>query len=128
MIFVIYRYVDHRDLHDLTPTFPTRRSSDLDLSPTIAAVHDAGGLVAVATDLLACTLLIPPGEQGADVCVGSSQRFGVPLGYGGPHARSEEHTSELQSLMRISYAVFCLEKKKRNKKETKRQQQYTQQY
>jgi glycine dehydrogenase len=57
-----------------------------DLSPTIAAVHDAGGLVAVATDLLACTLITPPGEQGADVCVGSSQRFGVPLGYGGPHA------------------------------------------
>ncbi len=57
-----------------------------DLSPTIAAVHDAGGLVAVATDLLACTVLTPPGEQGADVCVGSSQRFGVPLGYGGPHA------------------------------------------
>ena len=57
-----------------------------DLSPAIAAVHDAGGLVAVATDLLACTVLTPPGEQGADVCVGSSQRFGVPLGYGGPHA------------------------------------------
>ncbi len=57
-----------------------------DLSPTIAAVHEAGGLAAVATDLLACTVLVPPGEQGADVVVGSSQRFGVPLGYGGPHA------------------------------------------
>ena len=62
-----------------------------DLSPTIAAVHDAGGLVAVATDLLACTVLTPPGEQGADVCVGSSQRFGVPLGYGGPHAGLPRH-------------------------------------
>jgi glycine dehydrogenase len=57
-----------------------------DLSPTIAAVHDAGGLVAVATDLLACVVLTPPGEQGADVVVGSSQRFGVPMGFGGPHA------------------------------------------
>ena len=57
-----------------------------DLTSVIGAVHDAGGLVAVATDLLACTVLTPPGEQGADVCVGSSQRFGVPLGYGGPHA------------------------------------------
>jgi glycine dehydrogenase len=57
-----------------------------DLTPIIDAVHGAGGLVAVATDLLACTLLVPPGEQGADVVVGSSQRFGVPMGYGGPHA------------------------------------------
>ena len=57
-----------------------------DLSPTIASIHAGGGLVAVATDLLACTVLVPPGEQGADVCIGSTQRFGVPLGYGGPHA------------------------------------------
>ncbi len=57
-----------------------------DLRPVIEAVHAAGGLAIVATDLLACTLLVPPGELGADAAVGSSQRFGVPMGFGGPHA------------------------------------------
>jgi glycine dehydrogenase len=57
-----------------------------DLKPIIDRAHRAGALVAVATDLLALTLLAPPGEAGADVVVGSAQRFGVPPGYGGPHA------------------------------------------
>ncbi len=57
-----------------------------DFSPLIARAHAAGAVVAVATDLLACTIITPPGEQGADIVVGSAQRFGVPLGYGGPHA------------------------------------------
>ncbi|MGK7296656.1 MAG: aminomethyl-transferring glycine dehydrogenase [Candidatus Wenzhouxiangella sp. M2_3B_020] len=57
-----------------------------DLSPVIEAAHEGDAMVAVAADLLGLALLKPPGEMGADVVVGSAQRFGVPMGYGGPHA------------------------------------------
>ena len=57
-----------------------------DIAPIIEDVHAAGGLAAVATDLLASALITPAGELGADVVVGSSQRFGVPMMFGGPHA------------------------------------------
>ncbi|QFP77750.1 aminomethyl-transferring glycine dehydrogenase [Deinococcus sp. AJ005] len=57
-----------------------------DLSPVAEKVHAAGAALIVATDLLACALVTPPGEQGADIVVGSAQRFGVPMGFGGPHA------------------------------------------
>ena len=65
---------------------PDARGALRDLSPFIERVHERGALVAVAADLMALTLVKSPGEQGADVAVGSAQRFGVPLGYGGPHA------------------------------------------
>nr|WP_028478051.1 aminomethyl-transferring glycine dehydrogenase [Nocardia sp. CNY236] len=57
-----------------------------DWTGVVQAAHERGALVAVGADLLALTLITPPGEQGADVCFGATQRFGVPLGFGGPHA------------------------------------------
>jgi glycine dehydrogenase len=66
--------------------YPDDSGEVRDLRPLIEKAHAAGLLVAVASDLMALTLLVPPGEMGADAVVGNSQRFGVPLGYGGPHA------------------------------------------
>ncbi|MBT9460470.1 MAG: aminomethyl-transferring glycine dehydrogenase [Rugosibacter sp.] len=66
--------------------YPNAQGVVEDISATIAAVKNAGGVVAVASDLMALVLLKPPGEMGADIVLGSSQRFGVPMGYGGPHA------------------------------------------
>ncbi len=66
--------------------FPGASGAVRDLAPLIEAAHARGALAAVAADLLALTLLRPPGELGADIAVGSSQRFGVPMWFGGPHA------------------------------------------
>lgn len=66
--------------------YPNSIGSAEDHRQFIDKVHSVDGLVIVCTDLLALTLLTPPGELGADVAVGSAQRFGVPMGFGGPHA------------------------------------------
>lgn len=66
--------------------YPGSKGGVMDLESVVDKAHAEKALVIVATDLLALTLLKPPGEWGADVVVGSSQRFGVPLGFGGPHA------------------------------------------
>ena len=66
--------------------YPGTTGAIRDLCPEIAAAHEAGALAIVCADLLSLVLLTPPGAMGADVVVGSSQRFGVPMGFGGPHA------------------------------------------
>src|SRR3989449_913802 len=75
--------------------YPTTDGRIEDYRAVCEQAHAVGALVTVATDLLALTLLEPPGEWGADIAVGNSQRFGVPMGYGGPHAAffatREEH-------------------------------------
>ncbi|MDE2603950.1 MAG: aminomethyl-transferring glycine dehydrogenase, partial [Bradyrhizobium sp.] len=66
--------------------YPGTSGAVRDLRPAIASLHAKGALAVVAADLLALTLLASPGELGADIAIGSAQRFGVPMGYGGPHA------------------------------------------
>ena len=66
--------------------YPATDGAIYDYANFIRRAHDAGALVVVAADILALTLLKPPGEFGADVAVGNTQRYGVPLGFGGPHA------------------------------------------
>jgi glycine dehydrogenase len=83
---------DHRrfalgpDVCGVLVQYPCSDGRIEDYGPLCASAHDAGALAVVAADLLALTLLREPGTFGADVVVGSSQRFGVPMGYGGPHA------------------------------------------
>jgi glycine dehydrogenase len=66
--------------------YPNNTGSIEDYREFVKKVQGVNAYVAMATDLLALTLLTPPGELGADVALGTAQRFGVPLGYGGPHA------------------------------------------
>jgi glycine dehydrogenase len=75
-----------RDIFGVLVQYPASDGRIDDHRELIGRAHAAGARVAMATDLLALTLLTPPGELGADIAIGSSQRFGVPLGFGGPHA------------------------------------------
>jgi glycine dehydrogenase len=79
--------------------YPTTDGQIIDYAPFFTRAHEAGAMTVVSADLLALTLLRPPGEFGADIAIGNSQRFGVPLGYGGPHAAymatTEDHKRQL---------------------------------
>jgi glycine dehydrogenase len=74
------------DIFGVLVQYPATNGDIYDYEEFFAKAHEKGAQTVVATDLLALTLLRPPGEFGADVAVGNSQRFGVPMGYGGPHA------------------------------------------
>jgi len=76
--------------------YPAASGEICDPRPVITAAHARGALAAVAADLLALTLLTPPGELGADIAIGTTQRFGVPMGFGGPHAAYIAVTGDLR--------------------------------
>ena len=78
--------IDRSEVFGALLQYPGTSGAVRDLRPAIAALHAKGALAIVAADLLALTVLASPGELGADIAIGSAQRFGVPLGYGGPHA------------------------------------------
>ncbi|MDP9034499.1 MAG: aminomethyl-transferring glycine dehydrogenase [Myxococcota bacterium] len=84
-----------KDIFGIVLQYPATDGAIDDWKGLVERAHAAGALVTMACDLLSLTLLVPPGEMGADIAVGSAQRFGVPLGYGGPHAAFFACRSEL---------------------------------
>ena len=78
--------LDKSDVFGALLQYPDASGAVRDLRPAIATLRAKGALAVVAADLLALTLIASPGELGADIAIGSAQRFGVPMGYGGPHA------------------------------------------
>ncbi|WP_411073212.1 aminomethyl-transferring glycine dehydrogenase [Streptomyces sp. cmx-4-25] len=78
--------VAERGVFGVLIQYPGASGAVRDIKPLIDAAHELGAIVTVAADLLALTLLTSPGELGADIAVGTTQRFGVPMGFGGPHA------------------------------------------
>ncbi len=96
---------DHQSWDFQTPLFgallqyPATDGPIYNYTAFIDQLHQSQALAVVAADLLSLTLLVPPGEFGADICVGSTQRFGVPLGYGGPHAAYFSTRDQFKRLM-----------------------------
>ncbi len=80
------RDLDGADVFGALLQYPGSSGAVADPRAAIAALHDKGAIASLAADPLALTLLTPPGELGADIAIGSAQRFGVPMGFGGPHA------------------------------------------
>jgi glycine dehydrogenase len=78
--------ISNQEVFGVLVQYPNTNGEILDYSALAAWAHERNALLIAATDLLALTLLTPPGEWGADIAVGSAQRFGVPMGFGGPHA------------------------------------------
>src|SRR3546814_1373512 len=121
MLFFLYRFGDDRDLHVLTTSFPTRRSSDLPDGRHPAGLDRCG---VRRSDRRARETRYPHQNAAlftaapiAEITRADYDRV-FAVNTAGTFFRSEEHTSELQSLMRISYAVFCLKKKKKTHSNT----------
>ncbi|MGB2185824.1 MAG: aminomethyl-transferring glycine dehydrogenase [Akkermansiaceae bacterium] len=89
----------HEGLFAILLQYPDTRGHVEDYAELISKAHEAGALAIVAADILALTVLRAPGEFGADICVGNSQRFGVPFGFGGPHAAFMACTDKLKRKM-----------------------------
>ena len=79
--------------------YPAKSGAIIDYKKIVDAIHQVNGYVVVAADLMSLALLTPPGEWGADCVVGNSQRFGVPMGYGGPHAAYFATTEEFKRIL-----------------------------
>lgn len=88
-----------KDICGVLVQYPDINGTIDDYVSAVKSIHESGGLVVCATDLLALTMLKPPGEWGADIVVGNSARFGVSLGYGGPHAGFFACTDKLKRKM-----------------------------
>ena len=88
--------------------YPDTEGNIIDMTGLVEATHENGGLVSVASDLLALSMIKPPGEYGADVCFGSSQRLGIPMYLGGPAAAFLQRKRRFKDKFPVESSVFLL--------------------